>query len=100
MDSLEFLTIGQIADVIHASRKSMQNAIKADPANPARGSLQLAHASIPLARLGRAWLARRSDISALFDSIPTQPAQAAPAAPRRSPGRPRESHTAQIGGVK
>ena len=98
MDSLEFLTVGQVADVIHASRKSLQNAIKVDPANPARGVIQLAHSVVPLVRLGRAWLARRSDISELLGANLTQPAQ--PAAPRRSPGRPRESHAAQIGGAK
>ena len=85
--------------VVRRAQKALQNQIKVDPGDPGRGEMQFQHASLPLVRLGRTWLARRADLEALLGAgpVPT-PAPAAPAAlgaPRR--GRRRKSTAGRQG---
>jgi len=104
MDSLDFVDTKQIAVSVFRSHKALQNDIKVDKSNPMRGVLQFHYASLALIRVGRNWLARRADLAALLNPVPT-PAQAPTQAqvaengkPRR--GRPRKSHTIAAGGAK
>jgi len=102
MDSLDFLTTAQIASVAHGSRKALQNKIEADPANPARAVIRFPYADLPLVRLGRTWLARRSDVEALLGAGPAAAPATAPAmatiAPSRRLGRPRNSAARALAG--
>ncbi len=92
--SLDFLDTRQIAAAVCRSHKSVQNNIRIDPTNPARGLMQFQHASLPLVRIGRTWLTRRGDLEAILS--PGAPATApAAASPRR--GRRRKSATGRQG---
>ena len=62
-----------------------------------RGELVLAFGRVPLARVGRAWLARPKDVEmALFGDAASPPPQTPQVAARPRRGRPRQS--ASIGG--
>ena len=96
MDSLDFVDTKQIAVAVCRAHKALQNDIKADPHNPARGVLQFQYASLPLVRVGRNWLARRADLAALLNpaSTTTAPTTAESNKPRR--GRPRKAATLTV----
>jgi hypothetical protein len=96
MDSLkQAITLREIATCIRRSYNALRNEVKQNPVDPGRGTLRMQHASLPLFRPGRTWLARRSDVEVLLNPAPTPtpaPTQADQAdKPRR--GRPRKSHT-------
>ena len=64
-----------------------------------RGELVLAFGKVPLARVGRNWLARPSEVErALFGDVAPPPPQTPQVAARPRRGRPRQS--ASIGGAQ
>ena len=103
MDSLkQAITLREIAGCIRRSYNALRNEVEQDPSNAARGTLKMQHASLPIFKIGRKWLARQEDLESLLNpstptTAPAQPADAETGKPRR--GRPRKSQII-AGGAK
>lgn len=54
--------LGQIAEILRISHGWARARVRVTDSTGARGELRLEHGAIPLARVGRRWLARRSDV--------------------------------------
>ena len=87
--------LGQIAEILRISPGWARARVRVTDSTGARGELRLEHGAIPLARVGRRWLARRRDVEiAIWGTPPPlSPPQAAidPESPRRGRGRPRKA---------
>ena len=91
MDSTQLLTLRELAPVIKFSYAALRNEVRPDPHNPARGTLHMRYAELPVFRLGgKAWLVRVADVAALINPPAADPAEAPPPPAARRPGRPRK----------
>lgn len=82
----QYLTLADLAEKLRYSKKSLQNQTVADPSDQRRGELRFRLGSLPLVRLGRQWLCRRTDLEAAL--TPAAPAPSVQGTPAKR-GRPR-----------